>query len=194
MIALGLYLFRNNFFVKIMIACGYNFRHYLSIIFNTLKTNGKFYVLSTVGVFGWLDTPMPTMFFCLVGIFMLILSMQDDNGESICKIKWYHRGVCFLVFCLMTVFLITALLSWNFTLNGLDVYLLSLDDFVKGIQGISVALGIQGRYFIPMVFFLTIPLHGIINIKKSYLMILQFMYYSVMSIWTINILLQRFWY
>lgn len=192
-VAVGMYVFRHNFFVEIMIACAYDIKHYIHIIINTLKQYGRFYVSSSIGVFGWLETPMPARFCSSVIIFMFFLAMQSDKRDSKYKVNCIQRVVCLGLFVVMTVFLITALLSWNFKLDGLDVYTLSFNDFVDGIKRYDVSLGIQGRYFIPMIFLLGIPVHGIFNVKKSYIAVVQCIYYVIMAVWTIDVLMLRYW-
>ncbi len=189
----GMYLFRHNFFVEIMLACAYDIKHYVHIIYNTLMQYGRFYVMSSIGVFGWLETPMPSMFFSLVIAFLLFLAMQSDAEECSVRVRWFQRLVCFGIFVVITVFLITALLSWNFKLDGIDVYTLSFDGFVNGIKNYDVTLGIQGRYFIPLIFFLGIPVHGIYRVKKSHMALVQGVYYIIMTVWTIDVLMLRYW-
>lgn len=186
----GIYLMRNNCYVKIILACFCDFGHFLHIITNTLNANLTFYIRTSIAVFGWLDCSMSLYFYLFVQIFILFVCLCKD-GKFTIRVR--ERVFFFIVFVGVLVLLMMALLSWNFQLDGIDVNLLSFNEFLNGIKGYDVVMGIQGRYFIPMYLLLFLPFYGLIEVKKQNKMIFHSVYYIIVFVCTVQTLMVRYW-
>ncbi|MBV7390358.1 DUF2142 domain-containing protein [Enterococcus alishanensis] len=169
-LSIGLYLLWNSLMVDQQILYrdfanpNLQLRHFLSnpgIFFNNLIKNfifgnkGNYILLSYMGNFGWLNTPIG-WHWAILYYSLLIVSAFLPNQKAI-FFRWPKKlvlGVALILFTLLTFFALYQI--WNPV------------DTKKAIQGV------QGRYFIP-ISFVFIPLfstkEGTINVAQNKILI-----------------------
>lgn len=140
---------------------------YLKIWIKTMISNRVFYFTGIIGIFGLIDTYIPTVYTVMysLGLFGIILS---DFSLCLVKFNWKYKLISVLgsVLTIFAVFL------------GLYIYWTSMELGV-GAETIS---GIQGRYFIPiiplvMVIFSNSKLRKNKTIEKIMNQILEYSYF-----------------
>lgn len=102
---------------------------YIGILLHTAGASFDLYVTSFVGLFGWIDTPMPPAVSYLFLFVLILLSLAGGN-ESL-TITWKNRALFAGVFILAFVLIETALYVYC------------------NPVGVSPVTAVQGRYFIP---------------------------------------------
>lgn len=101
-----------------------------SIIFNTFIHSWKFQLTSFVGYFGWLTVPLPSWLIYLYTICLFLVAIIDHNYI---KIQIKQKIIFLSIFLLIFGFIISSLyISWT-------------------PVGFNEILGLQGRYFIPII-------------------------------------------
>ncbi len=128
---------------------GSNFEYFIyhpanliATIISSFKQWNGFYVCSFIGVLGWLDTSLFSVYYpiWLIGLFLLVLA---TNSLQKIKISLAHR----LAFLIITI-------------GGVVVIFLGLsNDPVQNPYKPAIINGVQGRYFIPLSFLLVTFTH-----------------------------------
>ncbi len=108
---------------------------YLKTFFNTLSISRNFYVSSTVGMFGLLDTRIFSVFTYLYLFFLIAVGISEISLDRV-VVKWYDR-VVILIATGASFFGIFLAMYLNWT------------PLVYGV-GADVIEGVQGRYFLPL--------------------------------------------
>lgn len=110
---------------------------YLEIWFETMKEGRDFFVSSTIGVFGLVDTHLYAVIIYPYVFFLMLTGALEISINNV-VIKWYQRvSVIVSVFtCIFGTFLAMYVL-WTPFMEGFGV----------GADRIN---GVQGRYFIPL--------------------------------------------
>lgn len=112
--------------------------YYLQVLYSTIKEGRDFFVSSTIGVFGLVDTHLYAVIIYPYAALLFIVGILDISRENL-SVKWYQRlsvlisvaaGV-FGIFLAMYIF-------WTPIIEGFGV----------GADRIN---GVQGRYFIPLI-------------------------------------------
>ena len=122
--------------------------NYLKIWIKAMWNGRSFYYPGMIGIFGLIDTYMPTIYTIIYSVGGLAIILSD---LSLCptKFNWKYKCVSILG-CIATVFGIFTVMYILWT---------SMELGVKG----DIISGVQGRYFIPL-----IPL-GVIVLSNSFL-------------------------
>lgn len=158
---------------------------YLQIFFTELKTRRDFYVTSTVGTLGLVDTPLFSVYVYPYVFAVLITGISEISLSEI-KVKWWHR--------LAVILPIAAAVFGAF----LAMYI-SWTPLIYGV-GAEVIEGVQGRYFLPLLPPLFLIFANSIVRRKKYLNYVaeRALDYSVcipiiMLLITVLTLLLRYW-
>ena len=115
---------------------------FFKIVGKTLNVFHDFYHKSTIGILGYLDTILPQGVYTTFTVLILFLALFEAN--KLYKLAIYQRVILSTVF--IAVFLATILALYLY--SRLEMGL--------------VAEGVQGRYFIPVVFPFFLALYGLI--------------------------------
>ena len=140
--------------------------YFIWVLGNTLWTKHEFYIQSTIGIFGWLDTPLPSIFYYgFAVLFGMVIAKIIKNSRQRTPI-----GLVVLMTC---IFIGTiAGIMYYFYIYGTPV----ASPFVDSLQG---------RYILPILPFLILALSGWTNIalryKKITMILLSFMFIGLMS-------------
>lgn len=183
-------------YVKVLLSFVINPIGGIKLIIRTLMEYLDFYAISIVGYFGWHDTPVSILFGFFVIIILLITNLlsKDNNEEN--KLILKERIFLFCLGVFLSLIIIISLFDWTLGYLEINNVNLSIKDYSKYISSIDAILGVQGRYFIPIMPLLLIPID--LNIKKIkhkklILTIIQVIYYSIMIIYMFLIILKRYW-
>lgn len=109
---------------------------FIAIAIATLTANVNHYLHQFIGVFGWLDTPLPTLHvagYAIVLTLAVMLGQTDGNSQDRHARHWRKRDRLIAAFAL-----------------GSSIGLLCVLAYLWNIVGIDRIGGIQGRYFIPL--------------------------------------------
>lgn len=158
-----------------------NIDSYISIIIETIKYKCEFYIRNLVGIFGWLDAPLPRFVINSMVISIFIYAILHKDKKFNINLK--DRCIFFIILSLFIVMLITVGIAW------------AKDDWVN----MKIIEGIQGRYFIPFIALLPfICINNkviIINRKIDNKLVDSILMNNVALIYSISILvlLYRYW-
>ena len=192
-IILGCILFRENMYVKVVLACVFNFKRYVVIVFNTLKSYAEFYTVSTIGIMGWLDTKFSICYYLFIIIFLAIIAQKDNiNNRYKNGFVLRDRIIMLTIAFLIVVTIITIMFTWTFQIAEMDINV-SFIEMAKYLNNTELSLGTQGRYFVPIVFLIYALLYDLVKIKDKVISIVEVIVYPIMFIYVIMQLLQRFW-
>ena len=188
----SIYLLRNNQWIQIIYGFVVEWKRGIYLLLETGKTWGEFLMISTVGNFGWLDTPMNFSIVGFVFFVAFLLSILQTKGSRSLK-KWDYVVLIVTVICLC---LFTTIALTNHTIKTI----LFGSEFADGTYDIRTALyqipyvgGLQGRYYLPFAFLFFIPLPQKLQIKgkivHSMLYIIEILLYT----YVFFLLIQRYW-
>lgn len=112
---------------------------YLHIFYTTVKQLRGYYVASTIGLFGLVDTRMPDVFIYAYLFFAILFGAVEVNEKEGLPVKWYHQVVVlFAVMAGVFGIYLAMYLFWTSVAPG-------------GGVGVPWIDGVQGRYFIPFI-------------------------------------------
>lgn len=118
------------------------------MVHQTLRYFGPVYFKSTIGILGYLDTTLPSGVYTAFTLLILTLTMFEGDKKD--GLLFWQRS--FLLFIGLTVFLA----------NLLAMYILATSEK----SGLIVE-GIQGRYFIPVLFPVLLGFHALLPMRFS---------------------------
>lgn len=157
------------------------------------------YFESIVGNLGWFDVKVSRVFVVLVYLFMIILTIFDLNNKNNQQNKLIIKNkdkIIILITALALVYLIIlSMFNWTLFLEGITNYNnLSLSEYARYLKTMKAIVGVQGRYFIPIIPLILIPVKRKKNKNlKINLNIIMIIYFIIMCIYYIYILLNRYW-
>lgn len=188
---IGIFVLVKNPYIMYIKACLLNINETFNLYKRTLMLYSGFYITSTIGFFGWLQTPVSTWFVYFVIISLLLFAQE---GKPITNIDTCKDKVIYALGSIICVlFIIMSMLTWSFRIFELEPVILK--EYVNGIKNLNVILGVQGRYFLPILF--PIIMFWDMNLKtkiKDYFVVYwQIPYYIVCISYPIYLLIQRFW-
>lgn len=162
--------------------------NYVKTYFSTLLNNRFFYIATTIGVFGLLDTYMPTILYLIYFIIAIIILLTDCNEKvkekSSITLK-YKILIILMSFGMISLSFLAMYVNWTSIMEGYGV-------------GATSITGVQGRYFIPAIIPLAIVFAN--NFKWDFLEKIKkiisdnygyvFVFYSLIMI---SMIILRFW-
>ncbi len=161
-----------------------NIKNVPAIIRDSTKEFGNFWMRSFIGYFGWLDAPFHSAYYALFIMAAGPVALVDIS--TVRGTKWTVR-----------------VLSAISTISVIVMVIMSMylgHNPVVGIEGGTVAYGVQGRYFIPLSLFILMPLFNPLLLKLNHLgkvisaqrnlVIITSVFFSMMTCMT---LLGRYW-
>lgn len=186
------YLFRHNMWIQIVYGYIVEWRRGIYLFLETGKNWGEFLLVSTVGNFGWLDTPMDLFPVLLVYALTAFFALQLENEKKIRK--WDYLILAITIICL---FIFTTIALTNHTIK----VTLFGSEFAEETYSIRTALyqipyigGLQGRYYLPFVglFFVLLPQK--IRLKENIVRTVFIASEILLYIYVFALLLQRYWF
>lgn len=187
------YVGRHNLYIQVVYGFIMEWRRGLYLLRATGKTWTRHLMESTVGKFGWLDTPIS--FKVVVAVFVVVAIIACvKNGEKFYKLRKWDIAVVLGTFCILCVFITISLTNHTImvTLYG--------SEFASGTYHIREALyqipyigGLQGRYYLPFVPLIFFALPEKIQVDKKLLIVGITVFEIMLYAYVVYILLQRYW-
>ena len=188
---IGLYLFRDNSLVKVVLSDILSFSQFSSLMERTYSNLGYYHIIQMVGMFGWIDSQVSSMFIVVFFMMMVYLnSTLNDDVET--KLNTSRRIWLFVVFVIMIILIEVIFQRWSYNYWGWDLTgnLLTYQSYIPALGTI---LGVQGRYWIPCLPILLVALHGQAQRKHRKLFwFVQIAYYTISFIQVMNVLNSRY--
>ena len=192
-VASAIYLLRNVFYVEMILSLIIEWKRSLYLFYQTGLTHTKAMIISTVGNFGWLDTPIRCDFAIMVFVMIAGFSVvNSDNNEM--RLKTWDKIVVWGTTILLCVFITTSMV------NHTIMTILYGSEWAEGTYEIRSSLyqipfigGIQGRYYLPFVSLFFIPLPQVKKVNKKLIWSIVAIFEIVMFIYVIHKLLERYW-
>jgi len=138
----------------------------------------NFYLESMVGYLGWVRELLPDSLIYGILIYMLIIALKkEDDIYSVSKLPIRLRVIFGALGICMAAVMALVGLAW------------AGDEPVKGL----IAQGVQGRYFIPFIALLLLPLGGVIRSKAIGSAGFRMLYLAAVPVMTIAQLIVSYW-
>lgn len=196
LIGIGLYLKRENTYVQIMLAFARDLPGAFQLFANTLLSKTSIYTSQITGGFGWLDVHTSAWYTVYLIIMLLLLARTNNRSDTsgVLKIETRDRFVSLLLFLCVSVLIIISMIPWSIALQR-DIYSLSANEHpIHGyLSRLDLIEGVQGRYFIPILFLFFFGISLPVTIKKSKMLLPEAIYYGISFIYPVIILLDRYW-
>lgn len=197
--SLGLYIIRDNLYIRLVCTCLNNPGHYLEVIINTIIADAAFYYRTSLGVFGCLDTYASESYYVIILCTLLLLSQtsivqSNNSAKRTVGITLYHRLVYILVGLSIFFLIITVMVGWEFFLSGYHYETAGMSELAQYFKLITKSTGTQGRYLIPVMIPVFLAIHGLFKFNKKNLLLIQAVYYPLIFVWSSYVIYNRFWY
>jgi len=165
------------------------------LILRTIANYIDFYAISIVGYFGWHDTPVSILVGVFVILCLLIINFLSAPKDENNKLNFKERTTLFIFGIVFSIIIMISLFDWTIGYLGTDTTGFGISDYSNRIVSAAAILGVQGRYFIPILPLLIIPFdfNKEIKNKKLILTITQIIYYVIMFIYMLIVILNRYW-
>lgn len=170
LVLIGLYILRNYYFVKLCITSIMYFPRTIQLFSDTLKHLGDTILLSLLGNFGWLDTPIPLRLAMLVFSVLAGTPFITTNNSMNVKNKFsmFEKLIVVMSIILMLYTISISMVSHSVLIFHLD----DIDDntimgFEKIFDSIPYIVGLQGRYYIPLILPIGILIPNVYKAEKE---------------------------
>ena len=194
LVGAAVYFLRNVFYVEMILSLILEWKRALFLFFQTGATHTKSMIISTVGNFGWLDTPVRFDFALVVFAMITALALVNNDNKTEKSLKTWDRVIIWGTAIALCVFTTTAMI------NHTVMTILYGYEWAEGTYDIRTALyqipfigGIQGRYFLPFVSLIFVPLPQIKKVNKKIIWGAVALFEIALFIYIIHKLLERHW-
>ncbi len=194
-VLMGGYLMRNGEYFQILTASALQPGRTLLLIKFTALSLKDYYLQTLVGSFGYLDSFMSYTYIVIFFMMLLYIMLFDykDELDRIIRLSTANRIFMILIALCIFVLVFMSQINWSFRLEGFDMNG-GVDYFRQCLYKIEIILGVQGRYFIPALPMLIIPLtfgHEIKS-KKVYNAV-QICFYAFTILLVCKTIIGRYW-
>lgn len=189
-----IYLMRHNKWIQIVYGFIIEWRRGLYLFLQTGKTWGEFLVISTVGNFGWLDTPMLLGAVISVIVFLITVSLIRNTDQKQYYLRKWDIFIIIVTIIAMIVFTTLSLVDHTIkvTLFGSEgspnIY-----NIREAVYQIPYIGGLQGRYYLPFVCLFFLPYPRVIQVKKEIVNALFIVLEIILYIYVAWMLVNRYW-
>ena len=194
LLAVAVYCLRNHYYINIVIGLFQEWKRTLYLLKETVRNWTGMLVVSSVGNFGWLDTPIHKGVAVLVYIIIAGIAVVTADEKQEEKLRKWDKIVIwgtFFVSCLFTVF---AMVNHTImvTLFGSE-WSPETYEIRSALYQIPYIGGLQGRYFLPFISLLFLPLSQVKRVSAKKTRVAVAVFESVMFIYIMYILMCRYW-
>lgn len=192
-ICVGLYLLRNDPNIVLIRSDILEYRDFGSLLGRTFRSLGYMHIIQLVGMFGWLDSEVSAIFIIL---FFMMLTYLNCNTLEFENTKLNAARRIWLVVIFIAVFLMIEIAMQGFTYNYLEWNTNNIDmaTYRSYIAQLPNILGVQGRYWIPILPVLLVGLSGPSQREhKKLYWITQIAFYALSFLYVMSILNVRYW-
>lgn len=187
-------LMRHNAWIQIVYGFIIEWKRGLYLFAETGKTWGEFLVISTVGNFGWLDTPMLLGSAISVIVFLIVMSLIKSNDQREYYLRKWDVFIIIITIIAMTVFTTLSLVDHTIkvTLFGSEATS-NTYSIREAMYQIPYIGGLQGRYYLPFVCLFFLPYPRVIQVKKEIVNALFIVLEIILYIYVVWMLVNRYW-
>ena len=176
----------------------------LKILANTAIMYWKGYLIELTGDFGWLDTPVSIWFTIFVIASLILVSFfyfkseKAWNSKNSSPFKKWETIYIYVLAIALGYIIILSMFEWTIYVTGIENYdSLSISEHLLLMKNsIHVIGGVQGRYFVPIIPLVLLPLYNktiAAKIKKINYKSFLTLYYFIVVIYMFIIILNRYW-
>lgn len=201
----GLWLFRENQWLKIVYASICQWAQTLYLFGMTWKNFAGDLLVSLVGNFGYKDTPAALWFvggeiafIIITGAAYIKSEARETTGLKATEAyRWrgYDRAVIYLT-CGACIYAITLSMVRHTAcvlFFGTEDMAVSID-WQEALYQIPFIGGLQGRYYIPVLLLALLPVNPIFEVKKKTYRVFASLLFAFAVLYTCSIIYGRFWY
>lgn len=190
----ALYLLRNNAWINLVFGMVLEWKRSLYLLYQTVMTWGSFLAISSVGNFGWLDTPTSLLFCILIYVVILIVSFINSDGKNQYKFNGWNRTIIIISFLLLVLFTTISLVNHTITttLYGVETAA-GTYDIRTALYQIPYIGGLQGRYFLPFISLLFMWIPQIKRVSSNVIKMGMISFETIIFIYIFYILIARYW-
>lgn len=188
------YLMRENYWIQLVLGLMKEWRRTLYLLEATGKTWSGFLITSSVGNFGWLDAPIIPAVAVIVYVILMITSVVNSDSQEAKILTRWDKMIVWGTWCVLCLF--TALSMVNHTImitlygseSALETY-----DIHTALYQIPYIGGLQGRYFLPYICLLFLPLPQLKQVNKKRAWVALYIFEILLFAYIIYVLLARYW-
>ncbi len=187
----GIYLFRDNPFLKTILADVLSLPQFAGLLFRTYRALGTEHVIQLVGQFGWLDSSVSSMFifvFLMMAVYLNSTTLEVTERKLSVPRRIWLAAVFVFAFVLTEI----AMQCWSYGYLNWDTGadLSAFRDYIGYLPNI---LGFQGRYWIPCLPLLLVGLSGPAQrTSRKWYWLVQIGFYAVSFLSVMQILSLRY--
>lgn len=188
------YLLRKNFWIQLVVGLLKEWKRTIYLLKATIEMWGGSILRSSVGNFGWLDTPILPSVVVIVYIVIVLLATTNGDKKNENTMTLRDRIVIWgtvSVLCLFTMF---AMVNHTIMVTFYG------SELAEGTYDIRTALyqipyigGLQGRYFLPYISLFFIPLPQLKQVKNRSVWSFVSIFETLLFGYIVYVLLARYW-
>lgn len=190
----GVYYFRTNRWIQILYGMITEWRRGIYLLDQTIKTWHEHLIVSSVGNFGWLDTPILYGAAIVIYVYFIILAVFNSDDNSKIKMKCIDGMVVYFSFFVLSLMILLSMVNHTImvTLFGSEQST-EIYNIKEALYQIPYIGGLQGRYFLPFLPLPFIPLPTIKRIEKKYVMCIMLAGEFIIFGYVFLLILKRYW-
>lgn len=188
---------------RILIAAILELKISIKIILNTLWMYKFGYIKELTGNFGWFDTPTSNIYTIFIVICVLIICFinfekDKSNKQIVSKNPFTKKETIFMYILgiIMILLIVLSMFSWTAYVTGYSIDNYSIQELKNLFKVFHTIGGVQGRYFLPIIPILLIPIYNEKVTKflsKFNISLFLIIYYLVVFIYMMIVVLFRYW-
>ena len=197
-ILLGGYLIRNQYYVRLAVSMIQEWRRTYYLFNSTIITWGKFLFVSSVGNFGWLDTPVSLISAVLIYVaFSVSACCCITDKEETMKWRIQDYFIVLTAFVMLCILITMSMVNHTITVTLYGFEQICDYNMREALYQIPYIGGLQGRYYVPFLmlpFMLlpqTITVHSMRN--KRILRVISILFFLCVAVYISYLLLNRYW-
>lgn len=176
----------------------------LKMILTSINLYKFGYIRELTGEFGWFDTPTSDIYtifivLCILIICFINFKKNKNNNQIVEKNPFKKKEIVFMyVLGLAMIFLIVlSMFSWTAYVTGYTNFdTLSISEIRDLFKTLTFIGGVQGRYFLPIIPILLIPIYNkriTKFISKFNISLFLILYYLIAFVYMAIVVLLRYW-
>ncbi|GHU40895.1 hypothetical protein FACS1894111_02300 [Clostridia bacterium] len=216
------YVFRENRYLQVVFGMLTEPVQAVRLYYHTLWVSKKYWAISMVGSFGWMDSGVSLWFAVFVWLFAIVISMvcyekitgnrfrffalfEKKAGKSVqeseriehtelFQMSPYERTIIWLTAVFLFLFMILSIVDYFILLTVYDNPFENIHyNIHEDLYKIPFIDGVQGRYFLPFLSLFFLPLPHLKQIGKKKMWAALGLVVLITAIYTISILVHRYW-
>ena len=189
-----IYLLKDNLYIQVVYGFVREWRRGLYLFKATGSYWAEYLMNSTVGTFGWMDTPMAFNVVVMMFIVVLVASLLKNRDDMDYKLRIGDRVVLLGTFIILCLFITMSLTNHTIkvTLFGSEQSSATYE-IREALYQIPYIGGLQGRYYLPFVPLLFISLPTCIKNNRIVTGVAFALIETGLYIYVCSLIISRFW-